>query len=566
MSAQVLASARQNWTKAPRLPGRKLNGERDWASLHAQAARKVAALQRAKAAAAAQGPPAGTGGPPENGAVVARKPFAQRLRRLGRRAARRARDYGWRSVVCAGVVLAAAIVLLWDAGIGRRVSQSADAGSNKLAPWPLLSAREWFERARARATAGNFRQALGTVKHALVSSPKDADLLVFEGDMQQSLFQFIEAQRAYEQALHLDADNPEAQQNLQLCRRINRYRDDASSHRSTLYGLHRVMLGQNRVSEAVAISRRLNLDQKLRQTTWQAALTSTGLAGTITVDADGGMEADLSGNLQPDLSLLKDFPLTSLKLADTGLEDLHALQGMPLKKLDLTRTLVHNLAPLRRMPLQTLLLRGTGVVELSDIDGCPLRELDISDTRVDDLSPLARMPLESLRAVNTPVADLRPLATRPLTRLDLARTRVSDLRPLENLGLLVLSLDDTRVTDLAPLRGCRLRELHLSSTGVSDLRPLAEMPLTVLTLSDCGQVKDLRPLRSCSELEHLQVPPHPQGLDQLAVLPRLRFLQPDETRLEDMLLLTDDGEQPGRRLEEMMLLTSRDKVNTAPGR
>ena len=389
----------------------------------------------------------------------------------------------------------------------------------------LRTAPDWYRQAQQRAAAGDFRLALGAVRYALALLPDDGVLLEFEGDMHQSLFEFPEAQVCYEQALQANPRDLRARQNLALCRRLNRYRDDPGSHRSTLYGLHRVMLGQDRVIEAVAISKRLGTDRTLQQATWQAALDHTGLRGRLTVTADGRMDLDLSGGpAQPDLSLLRDFPLTSLNVAGTGLEDLHALRGHALARLDLSDTPVHDLAPLRGMPLKVLNLRHTGVVELSALSACPLRELDISGTRISDLSPLADLPLTTLLASETPVADLRPVAALPLIRLELGRTRVSDLTPLGSLGLQALALDDTAVADLSPLRSSPLRELTLSSTRISDLSALTAMPLVSLSLARCAHPLDLRPLASCPDLEHLTLPTHPLELHSLATLPHLRFI------------------------------------------
>ncbi len=408
--------------------------------------------------------------------------------------------------------------------------------------WQLQTAREWFQQAQARAATGSFRMALITAEYALACDPDDAAMLNFKGNMLESMFRFPEAQEAYEHVLRVDANNANARQNLVFCQRINRYQQDGALHPSTLYGLHRVMLDQGRTSEDLAIGRRLDSDRNLWQTAWQAALDRTGLQGTITVDADGAMGLDLTGSRQPDLSLIREFPVTSLNLSHTGLANVRQLRGLPLRKLDLTQTVVDDLSPLRGMPLQVLRIARTGVVNLAPLAGCPLRELDISGTRTFDLAPLARLPLTRLWASDTPINDLRHLAALPLVELHASRTRVSDLRPLSHLPLEILALDATLVSDLAPLKGSQLQELYLAATRVRDLAPLSGMPLRVVVLTGCARARDLRPLASCRELEHLLMPPNGQFAERLAGLPRLRFLQPAKTSLEDRLLITDGTE------------------------
>ena len=445
----------------------------------------------------------------------------------------RARLAGWlgrqQTMVALGMLAAVALLgwhdgASWLAAVRSWQWHSPAESPNRF----LRTAPDWYRQARQRAAAGDFRLALGAVRYALALLPGDSVLLEFEGDMHQSLFEFQIAQDCYEQALEANPRSLHARQNLALCRRLNRYHDDPASHRSTLYGLHRVMLGQQRMPEAVAISRRLIGDHALQQATWQAALDHTGLHGKIILDAHGGLDLDLStGPLQPDLSLIRDFPITGLNVAGTGLEDLHVLRGLPLETLNLSGTVVHDLAPLRGMPLRELNLHGTGVVDLSALTDCPLHDLDISNTRIWNLYPLANTALTSLRASDTPVSDLRPLAALPLTRLELSRSWVADLTPLGSLGLQVLALDGTGVADLTPLQSSPLRELDLAGTSVSNLAPLAGMPLGTLSLAHCPRALDLRPLLSCPELEHLSVPAYPLNLKLVSKLPRLRFIVED---------------------------------------
>ena len=528
LPAETLARALQSRSSAPRRGGKSLHALTNMEAARRYARAKALLARQAQAAQAAAQP-----GPTPKDSVVepAQAPEPTRFGRWCQRLARRVlrRTEGWSRYAIAGlsVLGAAVLVVRHDARLWLPSRAADDGGPARPPAYRLLSPGEWFQRARERAGEGDFQRALGTVDYALAQRPKNVDLLVFKGDMCQSLFQFVEAQRVYEQALRLDAGNRAARQNLTLCRRLNRYHDDAASHPSTLYGLHRVMLGQRRISEALAIGRRLRTDRQLQQATWQAALDNAGLRGKAAVDATGELEIDLAGCLQPDLSGLQGFPIRSLNLADTGLQDIGALRGLPLKRLDLSRTLVHDLSPLRGMPLQSLRLAGTGVVELSDLAGCPLRELDVADTRVGYLGPLVGMPLGTLRASRTPVTDLSPLAASPLTQLELAGTRVGDLRPLGSLGLQTLNLAGTLVTDLAPLKNCPLRQLDLSHTPVRDLSPLAGTPLVVLTLAGCTGVVDLRPLATCQALEHLSLPLHPQSVGVLAPLPRLRFVRRD---------------------------------------
>ena len=445
---------------------------------------------------------------------------------------------GW-IVACLGAAVALCL-LTWHDGAAWTVwclTGRWRVTTANVPAWRTHSAPEWGRRARQHAEDGNFRFALGAVNYALAWSPDDPALLTFKGNMLESLFQFREAENVYARVLRLDGKNGPARDNLVLCQRINRIRRDPGAETSTLYGLHRVMSEQGRRSEDLAISRRLSSDRNLWQTAWQAELDEMGLHGKITIAADGAMELDLSGEEGPDLKIIREFPVTRLNLARTGVANVRALRGMSLDTLDLTQTVVDNLAPLKGMPLKTLRIARTGVIDLSPVENAPLQLLDISRTRVFDLSGLTHVStLTTLLADDTPINDIRQLAWVPLTRLSLVRTRVHDLTPLSHLPLQILSVAETPVDDLTPLKGSPLEELYLSSTLIKDLSPLAGMPLRVLTLSGCDEVTDLRPLSSCTELEHLLLPPRPMFLKSLTGLPRLQFMQHTQPGFGDMLL------------------------------
>lgn len=432
------------------------------------------------------------------------------------------------TIVSLGAVVALFLVLCADAA-RRHAPAPAFA-------WQSRTACEWFVQARQYPEEGNFQRALHTIRYALAFSPDNTAMLNFQGDMQQSLFEFDDAQQTYQRVLELDPGNRKARENLSLCLRLNRFHRDPESHLSTLYALHRVMLREGRISEAIAVTRRLKGDHALQQATWQTALDQAGLAGKITVDAEGGMSLDLSGCEAPDLARVRAFPITRLNLAGAGIATLEPLAGMPLEQLDLSRTPIEDLGPLRGMPLKILRVPQTGVEDLTPLVACPLCELDISHTRVFDLGPLARLPLAILRATDTPIDDLRAVASLSLRELYVSRSRVRDLGPVSHAPLEVVAIDGTAVYDLTPLKASRLRELHVGDTGVSDLSPLAGMPLTTLGAGGCRLLVDLQPLASCIALERVTLPPRVRNLAALEGLPRLRFIERDALKAEDLML------------------------------
>ena len=215
----------------------------------------------------------------------------------------------------------------------------------------------------------------------------------------------------------------------------------------------------------------------------------------FSADKDGRLTIDgLAGRPDVDeLSALEGMPIVRLNLARTKIFDLAPLKRMPLRVLDISDTGVRSLEPLAGLPLTALRVTGTRVEDLSPLAKAALEELDVSGTAVADLTPIERMPLISLDVTRTRVADLAVLTGMPLTSVRISGTRVTDLSPLNGLKLVELDATGTLITDLTPLIGMRLTTIRFSGTRVTDLSPLAGMPLTSLDLGGLP-LADLTPL------------------------------------------------------------------------
>ncbi|MBI3877338.1 MAG: protein kinase, partial [Verrucomicrobia bacterium] len=149
-------------------------------------------------------------------------------------------------------------------------------------------------------------------------------------------------------------------------------------------------------------------------------------------------------------------------------------------------------------------------------------KLDLRGLPIDDLSPLKTMPLERLDVEGTRIVNLGPLEGMGLSQLVCSRTRVASLDPLREMPLTHLEAGETEVGDLEPLRGMHLETLVLRDTKVRDLAPLAGMPLRQLDLVGCVEITDLGPVRQCTNLIALGVPPNVKDFSPLRVLPALK--------------------------------------------
>jgi len=91
-----------------------------------------------------------------------------------------------------------------------------------------------------------------------------------------------------------------------------------------------------------------------------------------------------------------------------------------------------DLTPLRMLlRLLRVEVRNTGIRDVSALHGLPLRKLDVLGTKIRDLSSFKGLPLEELTCSFTAVSDLTPLIGMPLKCLNADGTQVTDLTPLK---------------------------------------------------------------------------------------------------------------------------------------
>ena len=70
----------------------------------------------------------------------------------------------------------------------------------------------------------------------------------------------------------------------------------------------------------------------------------------------------------------------------------------------------------------------------------------------------------------------------------------------------------------------RLESLNLSGTKVADLSVLRGQPFFHIRLHQCPNIVDLSPLKSCTTLVRLTLPPQAKDFEFLRTLPKLELL------------------------------------------
>jgi tetratricopeptide (TPR) repeat protein len=431
-----------------------------------------------------------------------------------------------------GVAAVALVVTLLSIKLREAARRAKDAESVVL----LLRnvAPQLHREAEEALVAGEMEEALSKVERALALEPENADYYRTQGRVFESLLRIPAAQEAYERAVVIKPSLVHAHASLELCRRIAATRGGVEKVEN-LYGLHRVMMEQNRLSEALRIAQKIPRDFALLHRTWEAILQAGGIRGELRLNKDGTFDLELALGSNSDLAPLRGLPLRALKAARANISDLSPLSGMVLRRLDVAETLVRDISMLRGMPLEALDISNTAVTNLVPLRGMPLRELRMDYTSVTDLSDLAALPLRSLSVMSTRVRSVGPLSQMPLRQLNLAHTGVKEIAALKRARIEELNLEGTLVTDLTPLVGMPLTVLNLSATPVRNLEPLRGMLLRELRLVACREIASLESLAACSELERLVLPRRDLDQTPLRGLGRLRFLSYESAAANDQI-------------------------------
>ncbi|HEV3343753.1 MAG TPA: serine/threonine-protein kinase [Pirellulales bacterium] len=159
-----------------------------------------------------------------------------------------------------------------------------------------------------------------------------------------------------------------------------------------------------------------------------------------------------------------------------------------------------DLSPLNGMKIRTLSCFGRHP-DLSMVKDVPLSELGCIGGRLTDLTALSGAPLKSLGVSgNWEIKSLEPLKGMPLTGLACDNCQVADLWPLRGMSLTYLVCHVTNVADLSPLKGMPLETLNCDQTPVKDLSPLAGMKLKRLTFTPNPELKGLQAIRQMDSL------------------------------------------------------------------
>ncbi len=304
---------------------------------------------------------------------------------------------------------------------------------------PLFSSQ-----ARVFASQERIEQALEKLTYALTLRPKDVNDLIFKAELLQAQLRLPEAISNYVAALQLSPTNVLTRSQIRLCEELI---SNSAGNALSREELTRLLL-------ALA---------KDRRPTYQLMPAFTALG--ITPDIARRVVYDARGRLSLDLSRSEFHRLPSLA-------------GMPLSFLNLSRCInLTNISELQFVPLTELKLYNTAVSDLSALQGLPLESLDLRLSPITNITPLLRMPLRELLLFRTKVTDFAALKSlRDLELLDLGECSIGSLSQVAVTNLQLLRIGHTGIQDLSFLAGSKLQVIHFDSVNVRDISPLLKCP------------------------------------------------------------------------------------------
>jgi tetratricopeptide (TPR) repeat protein len=275
----------------------------------------------------------------------------------------------------AGLTVASALLIGSGVSLWQAIRARSEASRASLALSELrASAPAFAAMARELANKERFAEAIAQLDVAIKLQPNTKSFVLAKADLLESQFRFAEAEGCYRAAASEESSGRHVSTNAELCHRLfSNSNAEAKPSREDLLQLFALMRKEQRSPvEMVRIAKVLGEESKLLLPYWRARLKDLPIAPEkpleerLTIDEVGEMRLDLSA---------------------TEVDDLSALEGMPLNHLDLTRCdRVTTISALRDMPLWVLHLDGTEVVDLSPIaQSKRLKKLSLSSTKVRDL-------------------------------------------------------------------------------------------------------------------------------------------------------------------------------------
>jgi serine/threonine protein kinase len=289
---------------------------------------------------------------------------------------------------------AVACVLLLTVGFAASLAREVDRSAQSLARLSK-AAPTLVERAWSHLDEGRFEDALEKVSFAVDVDPSNADYLLLQARLLQSLGRIHDSSDVFKRVTQLRKDLVAAE-NIEVCARLTRlFLTEEELSIAGKAALLNALYSQGRAQDAVKLKAELEL-----RATELAPLLQQRLS-TLPGWESRRLEKTAEGTFKVDFSLLR-------------IDSLDSLEGMPVCELSLngcsssiSQALLESLA---KLPLKTLKMKGCNLSRLDFLEGAAVENLVLASNPVSDLAPLKSVPLRRLNLLDTSVGDLSPLA------------------------------------------------------------------------------------------------------------------------------------------------------------
>ena len=212
-----------------------------------------------------------------------------------------------------------------------------------------------------------------------------------------------------------------------------------------------------------------------------------------------------------DLTMMKN--LENLALCNQEIEDISALENLPLKELYLNKNKITDFSVLTGLTnLDLLCILENPAEDLSVLKECSsITRLNIESMKLTDIDFLGQMNLNILYMNNAEIEDrnMKPLLeVKNLQELcigDTPEEMVEVLAQMSNLKGLIMWGGNTVLKDLEPLKGMESLESLAVSSPVSSLEGIENFPKLYALSIGFSFITDLTPVLEAKQLHYIDI-------------------------------------------------------------
>ena len=212
-----------------------------------------------------------------------------------------------------------------------------------------------------------------------------------------------------------------------------------------------------------------------------------------------------------DLTMMKN--LETLALCNQEIEDISALENLPLKELYLNKNKITDFSVLTSLTnLDLLCILDTPAEDLSVLKECSsITQLNIESMKLTDIDFLGQMNLNILYMNNAKIEDrnMKPLLeVKKLQELcigDVPEEMAEVLPQMSNLKGLIMWGGNTVLKNLEPLKGMESLESLAVSSPVSSLEGIENFPNLYALSIGFSFITDLTPVLEAEQLHYIDI-------------------------------------------------------------